>query len=88
MTSIVVMFLLNFCIIFIFYAKTMNFIKKLNAHNIEREKELKEWLFKSLYSIDNKVLLPGNYEKKLSARGAKVYNPEKDPMREFYTLKF
>lgn len=43
-----------------------------------------EWLFEQLYSMaPGKVLKPDEGEPKEASKPAVVYNPSKDPMREF-----
>lgn len=61
-------------------------LKKLDEiedRAITRHALLEDWLFQSLYSINNKVLLPDEAEKPLSTQKATVYSPEDDPMNEF-----
>lgn len=50
---------------------------------LEQEKELRKWLFDSLYSINHKVLLPTEVEKPLGKEKATVYSPSEDGMSEF-----
>ena len=61
-------------------------IYQAHEHNQEllrRERDLRTWLFKSLYSINHKVLLPDEAERPIKREKATVYSPEDDPMKEF-----
>lgn len=42
-----------------------------------------KWLFNSLYSINQTVLLPEEHEKPMSTKKVYVYDPGADPMAEF-----
>ena len=75
--------------IFVFYQlMIMRKLKEDKADLIEREQIFQDWLFTSLYSINNKVLLPTEQEKPLSNKPATVYSPEDDPMNEFKRSDF
>ena len=50
---------------------------------IRRHVLLEDWLFKSLYSINHKVLLPEEKEKPITTKKAKVHSPTEDGMSEF-----
>jgi len=49
--------------------------------------EHEKWLFDSLYSIDNKVLLPKEQEKPMINKEATIYSPTEDGMAEFNGMK-
>lgn len=53
------------------------------AHFTEIMARHEKWLFDSLYSINNKVLLPDDLEKPVEDIPAKVYSPFKDPLNQF-----
>lgn len=46
-------------------------------------KSQNDWLFKSLYSINNKVLLPDEVEPKIERKKAVIHSPKKKGMIEF-----
>lgn len=59
-------------------------IRQNKEDQIEREKIFEKWMFDSLYSINNKVVLPDAHEiKEDDNLKASVYSPEEDPMSEF-----
>lgn len=58
-------------------------IHHLEELRISREEGLKKWLFESLYSINNKVVLPTEAGKEISNEPGGVYVPSKDPMAIF-----
>ena len=49
----------------------------------KRFDKLEKWLFDSLYSIDQDVVLPESTVIKSSNSPASVYNPNEDPYSEF-----
>ena len=51
--------------------------------HIEQETRFQDWLFRSLYTINQGVLLPDVAPQEIKREKATVYNPEDDPMREF-----
>jgi hypothetical protein len=53
------------------------------VEQIEREERLRDWLFKSLYTINQGVLLPDVAPQEIKREKATIYTPENDPMREF-----
>lgn len=59
-------------------------IKSLELRHIKEREIFEKWLFDSLYSIDNKVLLPTEKEKPLTTKKAEVYKPESQPEYEFH----
>lgn len=65
------------------YAHIMKELREIEDRSIRRHALMEDWLFQSLYSINNKVLLPDEAEKPLSSKPATVYSPEDDPMNEF-----
>ncbi len=65
-----------------FYTETLIHINKLSDEQKEREKVFQKWIFDSLYSINNKVLLPEEKEV-ISTENAIVISPEDDIMFQF-----
>lgn len=65
------------------YAYILKRLDEIEDRAITRHALMEDWLFQSLYSINNKVLLPDEAEKPLSGKPATVYSPEDDPMNEF-----
>lgn len=65
------------------YKNIMVYLTDIEDRSIIRHTLLEDWLFKSLYSINHKVLLPEEKEKPAISKPARVYNPIKDPMSEF-----
>ena len=78
---------ISFILIISFIGWAVNLVLKkldeIEERAITRHVLLEDWLFQSLYSINNKVLLPDEAEKPLSNKKATVYSPEDDPMNEF-----
>ncbi len=66
-----------------FFYLLLERMDQIEDRAITRHALLEDWLFQSLYSINNKVLLPDEAEKPLSSKPATVYSPEDDPMNEF-----
>lgn len=58
-----------------------------NEEMVKNDEQLKEWLFISLYKINNSVLLPAEKEKEIIKKKARVYSPEDDPMSEFNGMR-
>lgn len=69
----------------ILFLQVVIYIKINNSAKdaIKRENHLKDWLFKSLYAINHKVLLPSEKPKEMISRKAEVTSPEHDPFAEF-----
>lgn len=65
------------------FVYVMKELREIEDRSIRRHALMEDWLFQSLYSINNKVLLPDEAEKPLSSKPATVYSPEDDPMNEF-----
>lgn len=61
----------------------MNRMTVLWDIHLEQEKRFQDWLFKSLYTINQGVLLPDIAPQEIKREKATVYSPEDDPMREF-----
>jgi len=61
---------------------------EIEASLIEREGIFQDWLFNSLYSINNKVLLPEEIAPIESDLAAVVVAPEDDPMYQFHGSNF
>jgi hypothetical protein len=56
-------------------------LRKLLKHDLKTHQD---WLFHQLYAMaPGKVLKPDELEPEVKPSPAKVYNPNKDPMREF-----
>ena len=54
------------------------------AEQIQREQIFQKWIFDSLYSMNNKVVLPDSHEVKEDDNlKASVHSPDEDPMSEF-----
>lgn len=65
------------------FAYGMKELADIEKRIIDREEIFQKWIFESLYSIDHKVLLPEEHEKKSVSKPAKIYSPIEDPMNEF-----
>ena len=69
-------------------------IKKLNKkldeiedRAITRHQLFEDWIFQSLYSLNNKVLLPTEHEQSTINKPATVFSPTQDGQAEFNGLK-
>lgn len=69
------------------YAFILKEIRDTEKRRIEREKIFHKWMFDSLYSLNNKVLLPEEHEKPTINKKARVYSPTEDGLAEFNGLK-
>ena len=65
----------------------LRYMRKLEDEKKEREKVFEKWIFESLYSINQKVLLPTEHERPMLSKRAVVFKPTEDPMAEFQGLK-
>jgi len=58
-------------------------IRKNEKKRIHDANIYEQWLFGSLYSIDNKILLPSDKEPVIINKNATVFSPTEDGMAEF-----
>lgn len=79
----IILTMLTVSVILVCYVVGVGVFLEFEKRQVARQKEFEKWLFNSLYSIDHKVLLPTDIEKKAESRKATVYIPGKDPMAEF-----
>ena len=81
--SLVVLGLFNLVLMAMIY----DLMVKVNEQSRKLSTSFKsheDWLFNQLYTMaPGKVLRPDEVEEMLVKQPAKVYNPSKDPMREF-----
>ncbi len=61
-------------------------LEEIEERAITRHALFEDWLFTSLYSINNKVLLPDTNPEPPSNKKASIHKPEEDPMYEFKEL--
>ena len=62
--------------------------RRQEALREKSQEELKDWLFKSLYTIDKGVKKPGSIDEiKKNSKKAEIYSPTQDPMSEFGTIR-
>lgn len=65
------------------YIKITKKLDEIEDRAIKRHALLEDWLFQSLYSLNNKVLLPTEADRPLDTKPAKIYSPTDDVMSEF-----
>lgn len=64
------------------------FFRKQEVLREKSQEELKDWLFKSLYTINKGVKKSGSIDEiKKNSKKAEIYSPTQDPMSEFGTIR-
>lgn len=81
--TIVICSVLVISVVVVAYLYIISELRYSNELAEKRHIALEEWLFKSLYSLSDKVLLPVEANKPISDEPGTVFYPRENEMREY-----